>query len=218
MKVMHCCSSHASTEVMYGCAVPQPPFQNPHCGGQVINNQTVTLGCIPLTPPLMQDFQDFVNFLAGDTKRPRSFAIATEEEASQSSSLRRCNFLTLSLLRMLGIAALRIWNMCFAEHYSSEQGCFSHYIIWNEVANGDWFDASPLIDSRHAVSDADTNLWLDMCAAMVLHLSLQILHTRKNRRILSLHRLGAHCHIQIHRPCSAALLELHHSDAEDLSG
>lgn len=63
---------------MYGCAVPQPPFQNPHCGGQIINNQTVTLGCIPLTPPLMQDFQDFVNFLAGDTKRPRSFAIGTK--------------------------------------------------------------------------------------------------------------------------------------------
>ena len=119
---------------------------------------------------------------------------------------------------MLGIAALKIWDMCFAEHYSSERGYFSHYIIWNEVASGDWFDASPLFDSRHAVSDADTKLWLDMCAAMALHLSLQILHTKKNQRILSLHTLGPNCHAQIHRPCSAALLNMHHSDTEDLSG
>ncbi len=47
------------------CAVPGPPFQNPECGGQVIWNHTVTLGCIPLSPAIMQDFQDFVNFLAG---------------------------------------------------------------------------------------------------------------------------------------------------------
>ena len=49
-----------------------------------------------------------------------------------------------------------------AEHYNSDQGRFSHYIIWNEVANGDWFDASPLINSKVAVSDSDTALWLDM--------------------------------------------------------
>ena len=51
---------------------------------------------------------------------------------------------------------------CCAEHYNSDQGRFSHYIVWNEVANGDWFDASPLIDSRAAVSASDTSLWLDM--------------------------------------------------------
>jgi len=47
------------------CAVPDPPFRNPECGGQVIQNQTVTLGCVPLSPAVMQDFQDFINFLAG---------------------------------------------------------------------------------------------------------------------------------------------------------
>jgi hypothetical protein len=54
--------------------------------------------------------------------------------------------------------------MCLhaAEHYNSDQGRFTHYIIWNEVANGDWFDASPMLDNKHGVSDADTELWLDM--------------------------------------------------------
>ena len=47
------------------CAVPAPPFQNPKCDGQVIRNQTVRLGCVPLSPAILQDFQDFVNFLAG---------------------------------------------------------------------------------------------------------------------------------------------------------
>ena len=46
-------------------AVPDPPFRSPRCGGQVIQNQTVTLGCVPLSPAVMEDFQDFVNFLAG---------------------------------------------------------------------------------------------------------------------------------------------------------
>ena len=31
----------------------------------MIQNQTVTLGCVPLSPAVMQDFQDFINFLAG---------------------------------------------------------------------------------------------------------------------------------------------------------
>ena len=31
----------------------------------MIRNQTVTLGCVPLSPAVMQDFQDFINFLAG---------------------------------------------------------------------------------------------------------------------------------------------------------
>ena len=50
----------------------------------------------------------------------------------------------------------------YAEHYNSDKGRFSHYIIWNEVANGDWFDGSPLIDSKTAISASDTSLWLDM--------------------------------------------------------
>ena len=37
----------------------------------MIQNQTVTLGCSPLSPAVMQDFQDFVNFLAGLHWLPR---------------------------------------------------------------------------------------------------------------------------------------------------
>ena len=62
---------------MLCCAVPAPPFQNPKCGGQVIWNQTVTLGCVPLNPAVMQDFQDFVNFLAGGQ---RHFPADAQEE------------------------------------------------------------------------------------------------------------------------------------------
>ena len=50
---------------MYTYAVPDPPFRSPKCGGQVVQNQTITLGCVPLRPAVMQDFQDFINFLAG---------------------------------------------------------------------------------------------------------------------------------------------------------
>lgn len=49
-----------------------------------------------------------------------------------------------------------------AEHYNSDTGGrFTHYIIWNEVANGDWFDPSPMIDAKQPISQEDTNLWLD---------------------------------------------------------
>lgn len=47
------------------CTVPDPPFRNPLCGGQIINNQTVLGGCIPQNQDSMLDFQDFVNFIAG---------------------------------------------------------------------------------------------------------------------------------------------------------
>ena len=36
----------------------------------MIWNQTVTLGCVPLSPAIMQDFQDFVSFLAGGQPLP----------------------------------------------------------------------------------------------------------------------------------------------------
>ena len=50
-----------------------------------------------------------------------------------------------------------------AEHFSSDDtGRFSHYVIWNEVGNGDWFDASPLVNNEAGVSATDTGLWLDM--------------------------------------------------------
>lgn len=49
-----------------------------------------------------------------------------------------------------------------AEHYNSDAGGrFTHYIIWNEVANPDWFDASPTIDGKQAISPEATTLWLD---------------------------------------------------------
>ncbi|CAL8462476.1 g2009 [Coccomyxa elongata] len=98
--------------------IPDPPFRNPSCGGQVINNQTNKGGCIPQDQDVMLDFQDFVNFVA--------------------------------------------------EHYNSDTGGrFTHYIIWNEVANGDWFDPSPMINAKQATSQQDTNLWLDTYALMV---------------------------------------------------
>ena len=55
------------------------------------------------------------------------------------------------------------WHVCAsAEHYNSDTGGrFTHYIIWNEVANGDWFDASPTINNKQEISHQDTNLWLD---------------------------------------------------------
>ena len=109
---------------MYGCAVPQPPFQNPHCGGQIINNQTVTLGCIPLTPPLMQDFQDFVNFLAGDTKRPRSFAVATKKEASQSLSFTRCDFLIPASSQDVGQCSSQDMGHVFCRALQQRAGIF----------------------------------------------------------------------------------------------
>jgi hypothetical protein len=62
-----------------------------------------------------------------------------------------------------------------AEHYNSDSGGrFRHYIVWNEVANGDWFDASPMLDNKHGVSAADTSLWLDMCGPLLpaLHAAL----------------------------------------------
>jgi hypothetical protein len=107
-------------------------------------------------------------------------------------------------------------NVCLAEHYSSKQGYFSHYIIWNEVANGDWFDASPLIDSQHAVSDADTDLWLDMCAAVTLQLPF-VQHVKMFQMIVLLHRLGPCCHVQMHKLSSTALLDRNFLDTEDLS-
>jgi hypothetical protein len=57
----------------------------------------------------------------------------------------------------------------FAEHYNSDsEGRFAHYIIWNEVANGDWFDASPMVDNRHGVSDKDTEFWLDLWVPLMM--------------------------------------------------
>ncbi|CAK0750651.1 hypothetical protein CVIRNUC_002007 [Coccomyxa viridis] len=131
-------ASHAIQSCATIWGIPDSPFRSPKCSGQVIRNQTVTLGCVPLSPAVMQDFQDFINFLA--------------------------------------------------EHYNSEQGRFSHYIIWNEVANGDWFDASPLINSKVAVSDSDTSLWLDIYAHMLTlaHDAIQRHHTAPAMLYLSL--------------------------------
>lgn len=60
------------------------------------------------------------------------------------------------------LTALSCYFCAGAEHYNSDTGGrFTHYIIWNEVANGDWFDASPTMDNKREISQQDTNLWLD---------------------------------------------------------
>ena len=46
-------------------AVPEVPFRDPGCGGQVIHNVTTYAGCVPSSGTFMLAFQDFVNFLAG---------------------------------------------------------------------------------------------------------------------------------------------------------
>jgi hypothetical protein len=50
--------------------VPDPPDRSPLCGGQVIHNQTVYAGCVPQDDAALRDFQDFVNFLAGQALCP----------------------------------------------------------------------------------------------------------------------------------------------------
>ena len=46
-------------------AVPDEPFRDPGCGGQVIRNATIYSGCVPANGTYMLAFQDFVTFLAG---------------------------------------------------------------------------------------------------------------------------------------------------------
>ncbi len=56
-----------------------------------------------------------------------------------------------------------------ASHYdgSGTFGKISHFIVWNEVSNGSWFNLSPAVDVQHAFVDASTSaMWVNRYVAL----------------------------------------------------
>ena len=90
-----------------------PKYQNPGCQGFFRGASVVKEGCVP-DAPHMNDFEDYVNFLA-----------------------HRYN-------------------------ESNESGKLNHFIVWNEVADGGWFDHSPTIPKGSVPTAITTqHAWVD---------------------------------------------------------
>ncbi|KAK9823331.1 hypothetical protein WJX72_001992 [[Myrmecia] bisecta] len=55
-----------------------------------------------------------------------------------------------------------------AERWNDDiRGRFKHFIIWNEVANADWFDTSPQYNVTKLPTPAEVNYWIDKYVAML---------------------------------------------------
>lgn len=50
---------------------------------------------------------------------------------------------------------------------NTDQGRFSHYIVFNEAANSNWFDLSPRVDVTKVASSEDQALWVSIYADLI---------------------------------------------------
>ena len=59
-------------------------------------------------------------------------------------------------------------NFLASRYNGGSNGKIYHFIIWNEVASGAWFDYSPRVDTQHPVSDPTVQgLWIDKYVDML---------------------------------------------------